>query len=232
MTIEILIGIGLVVLSPFLEHWFKSFKLIRWIMLSIALSCFLLAFYKSCTKQDISNINQSPTIESSNEITKLDTSLAIKTIVQKPIIKPTPKLETPEKTVPKNTEYYDIHPENMQGGTIIGKNNAPIFQNPHITIDANGISIDTNAVFQNGRIVAKAFDPRFNLKDSTFEFSRISHDGSFNNTLDFQYQGNTFHIKSMYLIREAEMGGQKFITIDRPVCNYSGIINGITRKGN
>lgn len=226
MSPEFYIGVGLLFLTPVLEHWLKSFKFMKWLMLASALFFIVFGVIKSRPKsnQQISLTNQKSQ-DSISQKMKSDSLLSLKP----KSIKPIPKNNIPKQNIPPNSEYYDIHPENMRGGTIIAKNTAPIFQNPQITIDANGISVDTNAVLQNGKIVAKAFDPRFNYKDSTVIFSKISHNGLFNDTLDFQYQGNTFHIKSCFTIMSAEMGGQKNITINEPVCNYSGIINGVTR---
>jgi hypothetical protein len=226
------ITLTIFILYQFFKHQDKFNKPVHGIGIGILLAGFFVYSYHLYTipqiekpKTEVQQIEKKDSIRFNP---KNDT-IASKTVFTHPSKALIRKSNIPKNIVAPISEHYDIHPENQQGGIVIGKNTATIFQNPAVTIDVNGISVDSNAIVQDQKFVAKGIEPRFNLKDSTIIFSQITHNGSFKANLDFRYRGNTLRMKSDQGAGIVEFGGQTYITIYNPVCDYSGTINGIKR---
>ena len=146
----------------------------------------------------------------------------------------TKKKKQPSKLKPlakdsTRSNYFDQRSENNQG-IIIGENKGTVLQNPHITIDRSGVSIDSNAIIQNNNVVATAGRTYFNPIDSTLVFWKIRHTGAYNGTKDFQWRGLTMHPRYTLSTGMIQFGSIIQITEDSTVCTYTGILNGIRRK--
>jgi hypothetical protein len=113
---------------------------------------------------------------------------------------------------------------NQQGGQTAGK-----IINQNFNVYANSVVADSDAIFQNGKSVARGINIWFNEKDTTCGFEEISVTDQFNRSLDFEYRGVIFHIQSMAGISHVEMAGIKNTSFTRVRCTYTGTINGITR---